>query len=526
VTVGFHSAPIKTAWNWLGDNFFYIQQVDSMSDWEQVQVVGRSPSDAAGVSIRARFTSFPMGTVYYDGFSVQELALGPNIIGNSDLETAEPFMWYEYGVGAARTWATDSVHNDFRSLKIDKAITTPGWVGWETGNQAQTYWNGMTDDISYTVGGWVKTNGVNTSPADSTYEIRLYWEFLSGGSQIAEGFVSVDQTVASKDWDSVATVVYIPAGPDPDSAYCKFIFGPNATGTAWADDFILSSDPWSAGFFGGNCETPAGWMEWHSVSDTGVAEYTDADAHSGSYSARLTDLDTLSDEIVFYSEPYPCDPNTMYHFSVWTKKVDIEPVNEHYLPVNWCQVRDDDRIGVTVGFHSAPIKTAWNWLGDNFFYIQQVDSMGDWEKYEVVAMSPSDAAGVSIRARFTSFPMGTVYFDDFEIREVTVVAGVEEEEDEDIVISSYNLLQNYPNPFVNETYISYQLSRETHANLTVYDMLGRKVVTLMDKKQQAGAYTVKWDGRDDYGNKVVSGIYFYRLSTSDFRATQKMLILR
>jgi len=552
-TVGFHDAPINTAWNWLGDNFFYMSQVDSMGDWEKYEVVATSPSAAAGVSMRARFTSFPQGTVYFDDFSAQKIDLAPNIIGNSDLETYEPFWWYTFGTGATLTWATDeALAGGIRSLKIDKPGVTANWEGWQSGNQAQTYWNNMQGSVLYHIGGLVKTSGVNMSPADSTYEIGLHWEFLSGGVQLAKVRIPVDQSVASKDWDTVDYYVTLPS--DPDSVYCSFLFGPNATGTAWGDNFILSSSPWTAGFFGSDCETPAGWMEWHSTSQFALAQYMDEEAHSGTYSAKLMDLDTLSDEIVFYTIPYACDSGQLYLFSAWTKKVDIEPTDPHYLPVNWCQTRDDERIGFTVGFHDAPINTAWNWLGDNFFYMSQVDSMGDWEKYEVVATSPSAAAGVSMRARFTSFPQGTVYFDDFEVREVTAYPNVFGNSDletyepfwwytygtgatltwedtlscgvEEKVVTPYALMQNHPNPFVNETYISYQLPRDTRANLAIYDMLGRKVITLVNGLQLVGAHTVRWDGRSEDGSKVANGIYFYHLTTNDFQSTQKMLILR
>jgi len=553
VCVGFHGAPINTAWNWLGDNWFYINQVDSSSDWEMTQVVTTSPPNAAGVSVRARYNPFPTGTVYYDDFAVQSIELGPNIIGNSDLEIAEPFWWYTYGTGATLTWATDEANTNVRSLKIEKASTSASPVGWQSGNHAKTYWNNMQSGVLYHIGGYVKTSGVNTSPADSTYELGLYWEFLDAmGARIAEAWIPADQSVASKDWDMLEDYVTLPT--EPDSVYCSFIFHENATGTAWADDFILGSDPWTAGFFGGNCETPAGWMEWHSEGDVGLAEYTDEDAHSGTYSAKLEELDLLGDEIVFYSIPYSVSPNTLYHFSVWLKRVNVNK-DPHYLPSNFDDIFDDQRFGVCVGFHASPINTAWNWLGDNWFYANQTDSIGDWEKYEVVAMSPADAAGVSVRARFNPFPTGTVYYDDFEVREVTIIGsnllgnadletdmpfwfypfgvganfiwedtlslGVEEE-----IITSYALLQNYPNPFINETYISYQLPKDTRVNLVIFDMLGRRITTLIDKKQISGSYSVRWDGRDDYGNKVASGVYFYRLSTSDFQATQKMLILR
>lgn len=452
-------------------------------------------------------------------FASPVFAQETNIIANGDLETAEPFFFHAVGEGA--TWATDVAYGDVRSLKIEKSATGSE-AGWITENFTQRYWNSMAGGNLYHIGALIKSSGVNTNPADDTYKIGLEWKFFEGGALIAEEFIPIDQTVADKDWDTVDAYVAMPS--TPDSAYCFFKFGSNATGTAWADNFILGSDPWTAGFFGGNCETPAGWMEWHSVGDTGLAEYSDEYAHSGTYSAKLMDLDARADEIVFYSIPYPCDPNQLYLFSVWTKKLDVN-TDPHYLPVNWCQIRDDDRIGITVGFHGAPVETQWNWLGDNFFYMNQVDSVGDWEKYEVVATSPSDAAGVSIRARFTSFPTGTVYFDDFEIREVTVVpVGIEDEDNHEI--ASCRLLQNYPNPFVHETNISYQLPRDTHANLTIYDILGRNVVTLISGQQQAGYYSIRWDGRAENGERVANGIYFYRLTTDDFQSTQKMLILR
>jgi len=443
--------------------------------------------------------------------------------------------------------------NGIRSLKIEKVGATAGPVGWQSGNQAQTYWNNMQGGVLYRIGGIIKTEGVNTSPPDSTYELGLYWEFLDPlGAQLAEVWIPADQSVASKDFDTVDS--YVTLASDPDSVYVKFIFHENATGTAWADDFILGSSPWTAGFFGGNCETPAGFMEWHSTGDVGVAEYTDEDAYSGTYSAKLEDLDTLGDEIVFYSVPYPVDSNTLYHFSVWLKRVNVNK-DPHYLPSNFDDIFDDQRFGVCVGFHGAPINTAWNWLGDNWFYANQTDSIGDWEKYEVVATSPSNAAGVSIRARFNPFPTGTVYYDDFEVREVTTIgsnlvgngdlevaepffwyqygtgatltwddslsSGVEEG-----VVTSYELMQNYPNPFVNETNIRYQLPRDTRANLAIYDMLGRKIVTLINERQLAGVYNVRWDGRSQNGSKVANGIYFYRLTTNDFQDTKKMLFLR
>ncbi len=93
--------------------------------------------------------------------------------------------------------------------------------------------------------------------------------------------------------------------------------------------------------------------------------------------------------------------------------------------------------------------------------------------------------------------------------------------------ASFSLSSNYPNPFNPETAISYQLPANSRVNLTVYNLNGQMVRRLVNENQSAGSYTVKWDGRDDHGVPVSSGVYFYRLTTgSGFVATRKMVLLR
>jgi len=89
------------------------------------------------------------------------------------------------------------------------------------------------------------------------------------------------------------------------------------------------------------------------------------------------------------------------------------------------------------------------------------------------------------------------------------------------------LNQNYPNPFNPETTIRYDLSDESIVNLTIYDMSGQVVRTLVnDQAMSAGQYKSVWDGRNESGQKVASGIYFYRLYAGEFTANKKMLLLQ
>lgn len=91
---------------------------------------------------------------------------------------------------------------------------------------------------------------------------------------------------------------------------------------------------------------------------------------------------------------------------------------------------------------------------------------------------------------------------------------------------AYTLLPNWPNPFNPETSLRYSLPQAGVVQLVVYDMLGQKVRTLVDNHQEAGAYTVPWDGHDSAGRAVASGTYFYRIQAEGFSKTRKMTLLR
>jgi len=93
------------------------------------------------------------------------------------------------------------------------------------------------------------------------------------------------------------------------------------------------------------------------------------------------------------------------------------------------------------------------------------------------------------------------------------------------------LSQNYPNPFNSSTLITYTVPFEPgspgiRTNITIFNALGQKVRTLVDEEKPPGEYTVRWDARDNYGNKVGSGAYFYRLEAGGRSLTKKMLYVK
>jgi hypothetical protein len=107
-------------------------------------------------------------------------------------------------------------------------------------------------------------------------------------------------------------------------------------------------------------------------------------------------------------------------------------------------------------------------------------------------------------------------------RRVTVVLGAAR----DNVPGEFALHQNYPNPFNPETQIAFDLPQAGRVELTVYNVLGRRIVTLAGGTFEAGSHSVSWDGRDESGTSVSSGVYFYRLETPSGSVSRKMVLLK
>jgi hypothetical protein len=91
---------------------------------------------------------------------------------------------------------------------------------------------------------------------------------------------------------------------------------------------------------------------------------------------------------------------------------------------------------------------------------------------------------------------------------------------------AYSLDQNYPNPFNASTVISFNVKHDGHVRLDVFNILGQKVKTLVDEFRQLGPQAVDWDGTDAGGRVVPTGLYFYRLVTSDYTDIKKMVLLK
>lgn len=199
---------------------------------------------------------------------------------------------------------------------------------------------------------------------------------------------------------------------------------------------------------------------------------------------------------------------------------------------------------VIPGVAVAPMATVINYgaMNATFWTYCAVDSAGEeiWlDSLEVTDLMPDSMEQLTF-ADWTPGPGGTTY----EIEVCTDAAGDVVPGNDCMMVETwstgvsdggdhvlptpkvFSLGQNNPNPFRTATTISYALPRGSRVNLSVYNIVGQLVKTVIDEWQPADLYSVVWDGRDQHGRAVASGVYIYRLETEEATATRKMVTLK
>ena len=97
---------------------------------------------------------------------------------------------------------------------------------------------------------------------------------------------------------------------------------------------------------------------------------------------------------------------------------------------------------------------------------------------------------------------------------------------EALIPEVFALHQNYPNPFNPVTTLRYDLPENNLVNITIYDMMGREVKTLVNQTQDAGYKSIIWNATNDYGKPVSAGIYLYQIQAGKYISTKKMVLLK
>ena len=94
------------------------------------------------------------------------------------------------------------------------------------------------------------------------------------------------------------------------------------------------------------------------------------------------------------------------------------------------------------------------------------------------------------------------------------------------LLVGFAIYPNFPNPFNPITQIRYDLPKNNLVNISIYDIQGRKIRTLINTNQSVGFHSCYWDSKNDLGAIVAAGVYIYSIQTGEFKATKKMVLLK
>ncbi len=200
---------------------------------------------------------------------------------------------------------------------------------------------------------------------------------------------------------------------------------------------------------------------------------------------------------------------------------DVDADNQYEIilqsNMNWVYIINNDG-STTPGF---PFPMTYN--GSTPATLTDFDSDGN---YELVSGYSNGILVIKLRRPIGNMDAWTVYRGSLSRQGSYAATGFVENNDE-VEIKEIALSANYPNPFNPETNISYSLPKsERQFSLVIYNSKGQKVKTLYQGLADKGKYNIAWNGKDDNGNIVSSGIYFYRMQTSGRCYSRKMLLLK
>jgi hypothetical protein len=423
-----------------------------------------------------------------DGVAVSTAAGGqvyPQIISYGDYAI---ITWYDYRDGGY-------LYPDIYAQRI----TSQGVWGYPQA-QLSNVW-----DIPDDQGGWVRITMDRSrcdDPAEAEYPILMYnvWQRI----------------------DDVGALAAL-ASSSARRASCTGAGSPALAGATEA----LRLSGWPVHEWGGRCFVdsrhllgtaglpPGTWELLGSFAACQQEQYiyrastlADSSASGIAYSVYVVSAHSTTPAVWFMSEPdsgYSVDNLAPSEPGALTAEQSFEPEGLH---ITWAASADPDLHHYAVhretrgDFEPAPenliaspsvphyFDDEWRWNSDFYYKICSVDVHGNLSAFSL--LQPGDATG-------TETPKAP---------EATYLA------------------QNFPNPFNPMTRIEYGLSAPAHVSLRLYDAAGRLVRELVDEPQPAARYVVAWDGRDDVGRRVSSGMYFYRLTAGSFTETRKMILLR
>ena len=336
--------------------------------------------------------------------------------------------------------------------------------------------------------------------------------------------------------------------PDFKTTYETIVFMVTNTGSNPWSDFTLKT---SGTMVLANDEIAYDSGEPQSIGETGIAYLSTTGAPYGGWAVRFTPknsenrLKKIKYWAGFYGE-FDGDDVTLnipkrFQVHIWNAKNDSTPGQDLITPFIYQSYRTempDDFIEIDLNTYKDKLT---NLTGPIFIGFMEDDAGDDYSTALGISNASSTQNCTFIRGLIRNSQYDTTWkamkrlsisgnsLDGWNamIRAdfvYLVSTGVEENVEE--LPSTYSLSQNYPNPFNPTTKIEYMVPKSGNVKIIIYDMLGRNIKTIINEVHNKGKYSVVWNGDDNSGRKVSSGIYLYRMETESFTSVKKLNLIK
>jgi len=354
------------------------------------------------------------------------------------------------------------------------------------------------------------------------------------GSAISlDGLSNVYVTGKSYDTTGQDDYVTIKYAPNGDTLWLRRYKGP---GDSWDTALAMAVDSIGNAYvtgrsIGSGTSTDYATIRYYPNGDTAWVRRYNGPANGSDYADAIALDDFSFVYVTGYSdstETYQDYATIKYDSSgnqVWVRRYDygVSGTDQaHDMAIDGSSsvyVTGVSGSGGAAGLDYATIKYYSN--GDTA-WVMRYNGPGNGSDY-AQAVAVDDSGNVYV----TGYSTGSGTGDDFcTIKYIQGASGVKDETGGRERPSEFDLSQNYPNPFNPTTKIEFTLAKSGFVTLQIYDMLGRKVRTLVSEELSSGYKSVIWDGRNDDGKDVASGVYFYQLKVGDFSEPKKMLLLK
>jgi hypothetical protein len=544
LTPAFYSGTSVNNYNqvWSNDFVFTFPDTAHAFDWTQFTLDVPVPSDPTATNLAVRLHPYTDmgGIVYFDDLTVVRLVnvvTSLNDIGG--FESPLPSYWTigNTPTGAALTWATDQSRHMGHSLKIVKPTVSSDSAAWVSENMCDIWSPVNNKDVDILLGGFVKTSGVNVNPTSDDQKWYISYTFYdSAGSLIGTTKLPINQSVGtSSGWIAdTCAIGQVVLPKDSWRTIIAFVAGKNATGTVWGDDFILTGrNGWAGQDWNSSVGVPTGWNYWlppnggnDGLLNSGYENtvVTTEAVHSGSYSLKFDlPITRTTHDAWVGTRIYKLDATThdgdILRLSVWVKASGLYPDSARKNPGQWS-------VGFTPAFYSGNSVNNYNqvWSNDFVFTFPDTAHAFDWTQFTLDVPVPAgmNANNLAVRIHTYADMVGTLYFDDLQVLQVTT--GIKG--NGNIVPAEFNVSQNYPNPFNPSTTIRYNIPQAAVVSVKIFNTLGEEVKTLFSGGQTSGVHSLVWNGDNNFGSKAASGIYVYVVKYNNQMQVKKMILLK